>query len=506
MSDDISFKRVRQVGTLPQQKILNDHNIDTSVWQKFKKSKLIKLSSSFSESVLSTRKSSYGNDILSLFVAAKNRIIMYHGHNFSEEKSILKLMDSIQTLCVRNDGKLLAVGTVQGEIFIIDVESRLKLRTFKSHKTKVQSLSFINDTTLLSTSDDKSFKLWDIPTGEELWNSFEHDDFIRCCCVSKLNYSGNGKLFAVGSYDHFATVWDSSKCLETNSEKNNIPILKFNHGSPIESMVFLHCGSILVTAGMNSIKLWSIVDNGRLVQEIIVHHKSITNLSISPDSRFLLSSSLDQSIKIISLEKWGIIHQFKFNSAVLGVTMSLDSLNLSVGLGNSQVIVCTLKGILKPKERENKGNIEIISKNAAESFTSVSKKNSVPLGKFDHLLRKFKFREAFDLIIQRRNIGLLALGVRELMRRDALVVSLSSRTDLEICMVLEMIIKSIRSPRYSSILIELVYVIIDIYSSVLSESEQFMGHLKILSETIGCHVSVQRRLMSLEGSIFMLQA
>lgn len=506
MNEDISFKRVPQVGALPQQKHLKDYNIDTSLWQKFKKLKQIQLSSSFSESILSTRKNSLGKEILSLFVASKNRIIMYHGFNFSEEKSILKLMDSIQSMCIRNDGKLLAVGTVQGEIYIIDVESRLKLRTLKSHKTKVQSLNFINDTTLLSTSDDKSFKLWDIPTGEETWNSFEHDDFIRCSCSSRLNSSGNGKLFAVGSYDHFATVWDTSKCLNIENDKNDIPILKLNHGSPIESMVFLHNGAIIVTAGMNSIKLWSIIDNGRLVQEIIVHHKSITKISVSPDSRFLLSSSLDQSVKIISLENWKIIHQFKFNSAVLSLTMSQDSSNLSVGLGNSQVIICSLKGISNSKDKNIIKNSENNFKNTAESFTSISIKFSVPLGKFDHLLRKFKFRESFDLIIQRRNVGLLALGVRELMRRDALVVALSSRTDFEICMVLEIIIKSIKSPRYSSILIELVYVIIDIYSSVLSESEQFMEHIKILSETIGCHVSVQRRLMSIEGSILMLQS
>lgn len=138
-------------------------------------------------------------------------------------------------------------------------------------------------------------------------------DFVRASAVS---FSHQGNTFLTGSYDHTVSLWSS-----TSSK----PLITMNHGSPVEAVALLPGDGIAVSAGLSSIKLWSLTDGGRFLQEVVVHHKTISSLCVSKDGKYLFSSSLDHSVKVLQLEDFSVVHQFKFKSAVMSICVSVNS-------------------------------------------------------------------------------------------------------------------------------------------------------------------------------------
>jgi hypothetical protein len=61
-------------------------------------------------------------------------------------------------------------------------------------------------------------------------------DYIRAGCVSP----SSADLLASGSYDHTVRIWDRRQSGST---------VQLNHGSPVESVLILPSGTLMVTAG-----------------------------------------------------------------------------------------------------------------------------------------------------------------------------------------------------------------------------------------------------------------
>jgi COMPASS component SWD3 len=61
---------------------------------------------------------------------------------------------------------------------------------------------------LASGSDDKTIKLWDVATGQEVRTLKGHTDWVR-----SVAFSPDGKLLASGSDDGTIKLWDISDLL-----------------------------------------------------------------------------------------------------------------------------------------------------------------------------------------------------------------------------------------------------------------------------------------------------
>ncbi len=137
----------------------------------------------------------------------------------------------------RHDGKLVVAGSKNALVQVFDVNSRLVLRTFKGHKDAVQCTHFSSDQLrIISGSDDKSIRLWDMPTSSEVAKLMGHNDYVRCGYESP----SDSNLWVSGSYDHTVKYWDL---------RSNECVMTINHGAPVEAIVPLPGGSLLVSAG-----------------------------------------------------------------------------------------------------------------------------------------------------------------------------------------------------------------------------------------------------------------
>jgi U3 small nucleolar RNA-associated protein 15 len=204
---------------------------------------------------------------------------------------------------------------------VFDLGSRAILRNFYGHTDAVRCTRFLpSNTHVLSASDDKSLRIWDISTGQVV-NTWEdaHTDYIRTAAVS----SSNDRLVLTGSYDHTIKLWDL---------RANEAVMTLTHGTPgsqsfpVESVMFLPGDAVVLSAGGNQLRAWDILgsSSGRLLHMASNHQKTITSMCLDGSSSRVLTASLDRHVKIYNVSDYKVVHSVKYPAPILSVAISVS--------------------------------------------------------------------------------------------------------------------------------------------------------------------------------------
>jgi U3 small nucleolar RNA-associated protein 15 len=173
-------------------------------------------------------------------------------------------------------------------------------------------VAFLEGKRVLSASDDHTIKIWDLATEVALVDLQGHSDYVRTAILSPYNHN----LVLSGSYDHSVKVWDitTQECT-----------MSMDHGAPVEKVLFLKGGGLAVSCGSNKIKIWDILQGGKLIASLSPHQKTITTMVLDHEKAHLLTGSLDQQVKVIDLNSYKVVHTYKYPAAVLSLDISVCS-------------------------------------------------------------------------------------------------------------------------------------------------------------------------------------
>jgi serine/threonine protein kinase len=187
------------------------------------------------------------------------------------------------------DGKTLVSGSGDKTIKLWNLLTGEQIRTLPRHSDSVSSVAISPDgKTLVSSSGDKTIKLWNLETGEEIRTLPGHSD-----SVSSVAISPDGKTLISGSWDKTIKLWN----LETGEEIRTLT----GHSDYVVSVAISADGKTLVSGSYDkTIKLWNLL-TGEKIRTLTGHSDSVSSVAISPDGKTLVSGSGDKTIKLWNL-------------------------------------------------------------------------------------------------------------------------------------------------------------------------------------------------------------
>ncbi|CUU07126.1 delta-60 repeat domain-containing protein [Candidatus Kryptobacter tengchongensis] len=250
--------------------------------------------------------------------------VAFSGGSFTDEKPEIFVQlghtDDVTSVAISSDGKYIVSGSQDKTIKLWDISTGREIRTFKGHTDWITSVAISPDGKyVISGSYDKTLKIWDILTGREIRTFAGHTDKVTSVAITP-----DGKYIVSGSQDKTIKLWDISTGREIRTFKG--------HTNWVTSVAVSPDGKYVIS-GSNSwiIKLWDI-STGKEIRTFAGHEGLVTSVAISPDGKYVVSGSSDNAVKLWDISTGREIRTFKGHTDwITSVAISPDGKYVASG-------------------------------------------------------------------------------------------------------------------------------------------------------------------------------
>ncbi|KAJ7816197.1 WD40-repeat-containing domain protein [Mycena leptocephala] len=166
-----------------------------------------------------------------------------------------------------------------------DVITGTELQRLQGHSDCVGSVEFSSDGTyIVSGSDDKSVHLWDVIAGTKLQTMHGHSDTVR-----SVAFSPNGKHVVSGSTDRTVRIWDVITGTKLRTMRG--------HSDTVYCMGFSPDGIHIVSGSEDkTVRIWNAATSTH--QKLQGHSDTVCSVAFSPNGTCVASGSMDKIIRI----------------------------------------------------------------------------------------------------------------------------------------------------------------------------------------------------------------
>lgn len=452
-----------------------------------------------------------GTASLDFFVVTTGARVQLYSHKTRKLlKTITRFDDIAYSGEARYDGRVLAAGDDTGAIQVFDVNSRAILKTWKEQKQPVHSVKWNprETTALMSCGDDRTVRLWDLPSETSL-NIFRgHQDYVR---TGSFLSGQSSSLMVSGSYDQAVKIWDP--------RVPNSAVMTFKHTAPVEDVLCMPSGTAILASASNQIAVLDVVA-GRPLQMIKNHQKTVTSLCLASNGSRMVSGGLDGHLKVFETTGWNVVAGSKYPAGILSLSVIAtgnpkEDKHVVVGMSTGQLSIRTrLSGEEKVKQRERQkqmdaliaGKIEEYDKKqakkrprglekrlrgreyAGEDADIIVEGNIRPkqkkLAQWEMELHKGRHRQALDLALKGGDKLAIVTLLNTLRYRSALRTALQDRSESELESIMHWSWKNITDSALVSLCVEVSMNIMDLYSKHLFESDVLAKQAKKLRDRV----------------------
>ncbi|KAI9800680.1 MAG: hypothetical protein M1825_004002 [Sarcosagium campestre] len=455
------------------------------------------------------------------------RVQLYSIRTRKLVKTVTRFDDVAHSGEIRKDGRVMVAGDDTGAIQVFDVNSRAILKTWKEHKQPVWATKFSpsDSTTLLSASDDKTLRLWDLPSQVSTKTFVGHADYVRA--ASFLPGSSSNTIVS-GSYDGTVRLWDPRARAGA--------AMTFKHAAPVESVLSLPSATTILASAGNTISVLDIVA-GKPLSLLKNHQKTVTSLCLASRGTNVVSGGLDGHVKVFESSGWNVVAGSKYPSPILSLAVvatgpNQDDRHVAVGMQSGILSIRTrLSGQQKIRERERQLEMKALEEGTLEEFDKKKAKrrrlepdykfigegadiiiaDKAPKTKkespWEKHLRNAKYALALDTALKMTldNTAMVTL-LTALRHRSALRVALQGRDHSTLKPILRWTTRHIKDPRYMRISVELGLLIIDMYSTQMGLTDSMDSLVKELHDVVRDQVESAQQAWETEGMLNLLTA
>ena len=462
-------------------------------------------------------------------ITTGTRVQLYSVRTRKLVKTISRFDDVAHGVEIRRDGRVMVAGDESGTIQVFDVNSRAILRTWKEHKQPVWTTEFspVDSTSLLSASDDRTVRLWDLPSQQSITTFSGHQDYVRSGAFMPGQASA---LLASGSYDQTVRLWDS--------RTPSAAIMTFKHAAPVECVLPMPSGTTLLAAADNQIVVLDLV--AAKPRNILRNHqKTVTSLCLASNYTRLVSGGLDGHLKIFETTAWNVVFGSKYPSPILSLSViqaggMQEDRHLAVGMQSGSLSIKTrLSGQQKIRERARQKEMKALIEGDTAKLNKIDAKKQTQGYKKRHrgekflgegadiiiegrpqhrakiklwetLLRKGKYAPALDEVLQNGQLTEIVTLLTALRHRSAIRTALSGRDDVSLHPIYKWVCKYITDPRYVHTCVDLGKTILDLYAEHTGESTDIDHLTWRLHKVVRIEVERSQQAWQTQGMLEML--
>ncbi|KAG9780413.1 WD40 repeat-like protein, partial [Aureobasidium melanogenum] len=425
-------------------------------------------------------------------------------------KTITRFDDTAYGAEARYDGRVLAAGDETGAIQVFDVNSRAILKTWKEQKQAVRCVKWSpqESTALLSCGDDRTVRLWDLPSESSVETFRGHQDYVR---TGSFIPGQSNNLLVSGSYDQTVRLWDPRTPTGI--------VMTFKHIGSVEDVLCMPSGTAILASAENQIAVLDIVA-GKPLHMIKNHQKTVTSLSLASNGSRVVSGALDGHMKVFETSGWNVVAGSKYPAPILSLSIVAagnprEDKHVVVGMSTGQLSIKTrLSGEQKVKERERQKQMEALIAGKIEEYDKKQAKKRPrglenrfrgrdyagedadiivegnergrpkKLASWEKELHKGRYREALDDAIKNVDKMTVMTILNTLRYRSALRAALEDRTESELQPIMNWTWRNITDSNFVSLCVEVAMNIMDLYSKHLAESESLARQVQRLRERV----------------------
>ncbi|CAN4124683.1 unnamed protein product [Withania somnifera] len=451
-------------------------------------------------------------------------VSIFSGQSLQPKTTISSVFKDIVTCAsYRCDGRLIAVGDLSGTVQVVDVKTRVPLRKLRGHTRPVRVVRYprVDKLHVFSGGDDSVVKYWDVSSEVNICDLLGHKDYVRCGDVSPVS----DDMFVSGGYDHTVKVWDVRVL-------NSGYVMEFDHGKPVEDVVYLPSGGLVATAGGNSVKIWDVIGGGKLVYTMESHNKTVTSICVGKIGKEsgeesqqyrILSVGLDGYMKVFDYAKFKITHSMRFPNPLMSVGFSPDCSTRVIGASNGTLYI----GRRRVKETGsmelgNSGGFSSVeeplrrvlrpsyfryfqrgqSEKPSEWDYLIKKPKKIKVAEHDRLLKKFMHKEALLAALNGKNPENVVAVMEELVARKKLLRCVSNLENEELGLLLKFLQRYSTMPRFSGFLMGLTNKVVEMRAEdIKSSAELLRGDIRNLKRDVDEEIRSLLTLQQLQGII-----
>jgi WD40 repeat protein len=183
------------------------------------------------------------------------------------------------------DGRHVLSTSYDRTVRLWDVQSGKEVRRFEGHTAwPYMAVLSPDGRHVLSGGDDFVLRVWDARTGKQLRQCGGHTRGIIC-----IEVSPDSRRALTGSWDGTVRLWD----VETGKE---LRCLK-GHTETVRRVAFSPDGKRALSAGDKTVHLWD-VETGKELRRLEGHTEMVTSAAFSPDGSRALSGGMDRTVRL----------------------------------------------------------------------------------------------------------------------------------------------------------------------------------------------------------------